>query len=184
MDLSDRVVEEEINNDNHVTDIESILPKLRHPEYYTEPCVQELAAKERAELGFCRRVSNFVVGRHGHGHIKFEGVTDVRRLDLDSLIQFNDREVIVYKDESKKPPIGQGLNKPAEVTLLKVICINKKTGQKITDGPRIEKYRNLLNKKATEQGAEFISFDPIKGEWKFKVRHFSKYEFKDEETDR
>lgn len=184
MDLSDkdRATDEEIN-DGHVRDIEAILPRFSHPEYYTEPCVEELAAKERAELGFCRRVRNFVVGRHGYGHIKFEGETDVRRLDLDSIIQFNDREVIVYKDESKKPPIGQGLNKPAEVTLLKVTCVNKKTGEKIMDGPRIEKYRNLLNKKATEQGAEFISFNPIKGEWKFKVKHFSRYEFKNEQTD-
>ncbi|KAL8159770.1 hypothetical protein V2J09_001307, partial [Rumex salicifolius] len=159
----------------HGADIEAMMPKLRHSDYYTEPRIQELAAKERAEPGFCRHVNNFVVGRHGYGSIKFLGETDVRRLDLESLIQFNNREVIVYMDDSKKPPVGQGLNKPAEVTLLNIKCFNKKTGEQITSGPRIDKYKEMLRKKAEDQGAEFVSYDPVKGEWKFKVSHFSSY---------
>ncbi|KAI3804510.1 hypothetical protein L1987_26110 [Smallanthus sonchifolius] len=98
----------------HGADIKALMPKLLHSDYYTEPRIQELAAKERVEPGFCRRVKDFVVGRHNYGSIKFLGETDVRRLDLESLIQFNNREVIVYMDETKKPPVGQGLNKPAE----------------------------------------------------------------------
>ncbi|XP_049348812.1 nuclear pore complex protein NUP98A isoform X1 [Solanum verrucosum] len=159
----------------HGADIEALMPKLLHSDYYTEPRIQELAAKERAEPGFCRRVKDFVVGRHGYGSIKFMGETDVRRLDLESLIQFNNREVIVYMDESKKPPVGQGLNKPAEVTLLNIKCFDKKTGQQYTEGPRIEKYKEMLKRKAGDQGAEFVSYDPVKGEWKFRVQHFSKY---------
>ncbi|GAB4825977.1 hypothetical protein Ancab_008846 [Ancistrocladus abbreviatus] len=160
----------------HGADIEAMMPKLRHSDYYTEPRIQELAAKERAEPGFCRRVKNFIVGRHGYGSIKFLGETDVRRLDLESLIQFNNREVIVYMDDSKKPPIGQGLNKPAEVTLLNIKCYDKKTGRQYTEGPKIEKYKEMLKKKAEDQGAEFLSYDPVNGEWKFRVNHFSKYE--------
>ncbi|XP_071741717.1 nuclear pore complex protein NUP98A-like [Rutidosis leptorrhynchoides] len=167
----------------HGADIEALMPKLRHSDYYTEPRVQELAAKERAEPGFCRRVNNFVVGRHNYGSIKFLGETDVRRLDLESLIQFNHREVIVYMDETKKPPIGQGLNKPAEVTLLNVKCLDKKTGRHFTEGPRVEKYIEMLKKKAEDQGAEFVSYDPIKGEWKFRVSHFSRYGLQDDDED-
>ncbi|XP_058084289.1 nuclear pore complex protein NUP98A-like isoform X3 [Magnolia sinica] len=163
----------------HGADIEALMPKLRHADYYTEPRVQELAAKERAEPGYCRHVKDFVVGRHSYGSIKFLGVTDVRRLDLESLIQFNNREVIVYMDENKKPPIGQGLNKPAEVTLLNIKCINKKTGEQYTEGPKVEKYKEMLMKKTQDQGAQFISYDPVKGEWKFNVDHFSRYEFCD-----
>ncbi|CAK9167473.1 unnamed protein product [Ilex paraguariensis] len=147
------------------------MPKLSHSDYYTEPRIQELAAKERAEQGFCRRVKDFVVGRHGYGSIKFIGETDVRRLDLESLIQFNNREVIVYVDENKKPPFGQGLNKPAE------------TGHHYTEGPRIDKYKELLKRNAEDQGAEFVSYDPIKGEWKFKVNHFSEHRLDDEDGD-
>ncbi|WOL15771.1 nuclear pore complex protein [Canna indica] len=160
----------------HGADIEALMPKLRQDEYYTVPRIQELAAKERAEPGFCRRVKDFVVGRHGYGSIKYFGETDVRGLDLESIVQFNNREVIVYKDESKKPPLGQGLNKPAEVTLLNIKYTDKKTGQQYTEGPKAERYKEMLKLKTQEQGAEFISYDPVKGEWKFKVQHFSRYE--------
>ncbi|XP_042490894.1 nuclear pore complex protein NUP98A [Macadamia integrifolia] len=165
----------------HGADIEALMPKLRHSDYYTEPRIQELAAKERAEPGFCRRVKDFVVGRHGYGSIKFIGETDVRRLDLESLVQFNHREVIVYMDESKKPPVGQGLNKPAEVTLLNIKCFDKKTGQQYTEGPKVEKYEEMLKKKAQDQGAEFVSYDSIEGEWKFRVSHFSRYKLQEDD---
>lgn len=167
----------------HGANIEALMPKLRRSDYYTEPRIQELAAKERAEPGFCRHVKDFVVGRHGYGSIKFLGETDVRRLDLESLVQFNNREVIVYMDESKKPPVGQGLNKPAEVTLLNIKCFDKKTGLQYTEGPKIEKYKEMLKRKAEDQGAEFISYDPIKGEWKFRVNHFSGYKLGDEDEE-
>ncbi|KAK8267723.1 hypothetical protein V6Z12_D11G018000 [Gossypium hirsutum] len=55
----------------HGADIEALMPKLRRFDYFTEPRIQELAAKERAEPGYCRRVKDFVVGRHGYGSIKF-----------------------------------------------------------------------------------------------------------------
>lgn len=165
----------------HGADIEALMPKLRHPDYYTEPKIQELAAKERAEPGFCCHVKDFVVGRHGFGSIKFFGETDVRRLDLESIVQFNNREVIVYVDDSKKPPRGQGLNKPAEVTILNIKCFDKKTGHQYTEGPKVEKYKDLLRKKTECQGAEFVSYDAVKGEWKFSVEHFSRYNMEDNE---
>lgn len=85
-------------------------------------------------------------------------------------------------DETKKPPIGQGLNKPAEVTLLNIKCFDKKTGKHFTEGPRVEKYKEMLRKKAEDQGAEFVEYDPVKGEWKFRVEHFSKYGVEDDDV--
>ncbi|CAN6239926.1 unnamed protein product [Urochloa humidicola] len=157
------------------TSVEGLLPKLPAADYFTEPSLEELAAKERGEPGYCSWVKDFVVGRHGYGSIKFLGETDVRGLDLESIVEFNDWEVIVYKDDSKKPPVGEGLNKAAEVTLLNIKCVNKKTGEQYHQGPRVERYREMLMKKGEEQGAEFVSFDPAKGEWKFRVKHFSAY---------
>lgn len=52
----------------HGADIEALMPKLRHADYFTEPKVQELAAMERAEPGHCRRVADFVVGRKVQHH--------------------------------------------------------------------------------------------------------------------
>ncbi|KAA8536678.1 hypothetical protein F0562_029156 [Nyssa sinensis] len=165
----------------HGLDVEALMPKLRRTDYYTKPQIQELAVKERAEPGFCCCVKDFVVGRHGYGSIKFLGETDVRQLDLESHVQFNNREVIVYMDECKKPPVGQGLNKPAEVTLLNIKCFDKKTRKQYIDGPKVDKYREMLIKKATNQGVEFVSYNPVEGEWKFRVQHFSRYEFRDDE---
>ena len=90
-------------------------------------------------------------------------------------MEFNNREVIVYKDDNKKAPVGEGLNKAAEVTLLNIKCVNKKTGEQYCEGARVERYREMLVKKAEEQGVEFVSFDAAKGEWKFRVKHFSAY---------
>ena len=104
--------------------VEKLMPKLTQADYFMEPSVEELAAKERAEPGYCRRVRDFVVGRQGYGSIKFLGETDVRGLDLESIVEFNNREVIVYKDDSEKPPVGEGLNKAAVVTLLNIKCMN------------------------------------------------------------
>ncbi|KAL1196169.1 Nuclear pore complex protein NUP98B [Cardamine amara subsp. amara] len=153
-------------------DIKSLMPKLNHSEYFTEPRIQELAAKETVDPGYCKRVKDFVVGRHGYGSIKFLGKTDVCRLDLEMLVQFHNREVNVYMDESKKPPVGQGLNKPAVVTLLNIKCMDKKSGKQVTEGVRLDKYKEMLKRKAKEQGAEFVSYDPLNGEWMFKVEHF------------
>ncbi|KAL9685428.1 hypothetical protein QQ045_022878 [Rhodiola kirilowii] len=167
----------------HGAGVESLLPKLRSPDYYTQPHIQELAAKERAEPGFCSGVKDFVVGRRGYGSIKFLGETDVRGLDLEALVQFNNREVMVYMDDSQKPPVGQGLNKAAEVTLLNIKCIDKKTGRPFVEGPYVEKYRQMLKKKAADQGAEFVRYNPLDGEWVFRVSHFSAYRLCNEDED-
>ncbi|KAJ3701431.1 hypothetical protein LUZ61_005136 [Rhynchospora tenuis] len=159
----------------HGAEIEALMPKLRHADFYTEPRIQDLAARERADPGFCSRVPGFVVGRTGYGCIKFLGETDVRKLDLEAIVQFGNREVVVYRDEKKKPVMGQGLNKPAEVALLNVKCINKKTGERYLSGPKVERYKEMLAKKTAEQGGEFLSYDPVKAEWRFKVMHFSRY---------
>lgn len=161
----------------HKANIDSLMPKLRHLDYYIQPAVQELAAKERAESGYCSKVKDFLVGREGYGCVKFFGETDIRGLDIESIIQFNKCEVLVYMDENIKPPPGLGLNKPAEITLLNVKCLDKKSGQPLAEGLEIAKFEKRLRKKTEEQGAEFVSYIASKGEWKFRVRHFSKYSF-------
>ncbi|CAO2162516.1 unnamed protein product [Urochloa humidicola] len=151
----------------------SVLPRLYNADYYTVPSIVELAVKESDEPGYCSHVPDFTVGRHGYGSVKFDGETDVRKLDIASIVEFNNREILVYRDESKTPPVGQGLNKPAEVTLLNVKCIDQKTGLQFTGGPTVDRYKEILVQWTKEHGAEFVAFDPVKGEWKFKVKNFS-----------
>ncbi|KAL7119806.1 hypothetical protein ACP275_02G084500 [Erythranthe tilingii] len=153
-------------------DVLALMPNLPNGDYYTEPSIKDLAAKEISEPGFCSRVNDFVVGRKGYGSIKFLGETDIRNLDIEPVICFNNREVVVYPDASKKPPAGKSLNKPAEITLMNVKCISKKTGKEYVDGAEVRSYEEMLIKKTSKCGAEFVSFDPVLGEWKFRVQHF------------
>ncbi|CAA3023857.1 nuclear pore complex NUP96 [Olea europaea subsp. europaea] len=57
-------------------DIEDSLPTLRSSDYYTEPCLSELATWEFMSPGFCSRVQDFTIGRVGFGCVKFIGETD------------------------------------------------------------------------------------------------------------
>ncbi|VAH13551.1 unnamed protein product [Triticum turgidum subsp. durum] len=151
---------------------ESVLPRLYKADYYTSPSIAELAARESNELGCCSHVKDFTVGRHGYGSIKFDGETDVRKLDIASIVEFKDREILVYTDESKRPPVGQELNKPAEITLLNVKCVDKKTGLQLTEGAEVDRYTEILAQWTKKNGAEFVAFDAVNGEWKFRIKHF------------
>lgn len=171
--LNEHEDEVDATTERHEADVVALLPKLPDgEEYYTEPSLVELAAKEKAEAGFCRHVKDFVVGRQGYGSIKFLGETDIRHLDIESVVQLKNGQVIVYPEGRKKPGVGQQLNKAAELTLLNVKCINKKTGKQYVEGHQVENYKEILTKKAQELGGEFVSYDPVKGEWKFRVQHF------------
>uniref|UniRef100_A0A251VCY0 Putative peptidase S59, nucleoporin, Nuclear protein 96 n=1 Tax=Helianthus annuus TaxID=4232 RepID=A0A251VCY0_HELAN len=132
-----------------------------------EPSLSQLITRELTDPGYCARVQNFTVGRYGYGNVRFFGETDVRWLDLDQIVKFRRHEIVVYEDETVKPSVGKGLNKAAEVTLI------------LQKDSSIEK----LKLSAENQGAEFISFDTIRKEWKFSVQHFSRFGLSDDEED-
>ena len=50
-------------------------------------------------------------------------MTNIKGMNFDDIVFFRHKEVIVYPDDSKKPELGQGLNKKAQVTLDKVRLI-------------------------------------------------------------
>ncbi|CAB1316396.1 unnamed protein product [Coregonus sp. 'balchen'] len=83
--------------------------------YYTIPAMDELA-KMVDENGVCV-VENFTVGRKGYGSVFFHGEVNVTGLNLDEIVHFRRKEVIVYLDDKNKPAEGEGLNRRAEVTL-------------------------------------------------------------------
>ncbi|XP_009614898.1 nuclear pore complex protein NUP96 [Nicotiana tomentosiformis] len=157
---------------------EAALPTLRSTDYFTEPCLSELAIRELMSPGYCSSVQDFTVGRFGYGFVKFFGETDVRGLDLDRIVTFSRHEVVVYEDENDKPPVGEGLNKPAEVTLLLKIRSSKNCD--------VDSSREMVEKlrcRTERQGARFISFNPSNGEWKFSVRHFSRFGLMDDDEE-
>lgn len=47
----------------------------------------------------------------GYGSIFFLGEVNVTSLNLDDIVHFRRKEVIVYPDDKNKPPEGEGLNR-------------------------------------------------------------------------
>lgn len=164
--------------DSSLSRAENCLPTLRSSDYYTKPCLSELAIREFSNPGYCSRVEDFVVGRFGYGCVRFFGETDVRCLDLDSIVKFRRCEIVVYEDDSSKPSVGHGLNKPAEVSLL----LQTKPSNHSNE-TELKEVVEKLKRKNESQGARFISFNPVNQEWKFSVQHFSRFGLGEEDED-
>ena len=157
------------------SEVSKLLPKLTQPDYYIEPSLTQLAAMARDDPSSLSEVANFVVGRRGVGSIRWIDPVDVRGIDLDSIVALSRGSVEVYLDDRNKPDIGSGLNRAAEITMLKVFKIEKSTGKPTKDPEMVERYARKLKKVSAEQGARFVSYDGETGTWKFEVEHFSKY---------
>lgn len=145
------------------------LPMLTSPDYYTVPSLGDIHLNEIIHSDYVSRISNFVVGRSDYGQIEFLGETDIRQLDIERIVKFDRHSVSVYENENEKPPVGHGLNKPAMVTLI----LNQRTAR--LQCGQLEKFEDKLKRCTERQGACFVSFDPLTGEWKFLVNHFSRF---------
>lgn len=158
-------------------DMAASLPTLHSSEYFTKPSIDELAASENVDSGYCSRVPNLVVGRVGYGQIEFFGYTDVRGMNLDHIVKFDRHSVVVHENEIDKPAVGHGLNKAAEVTLILHL---RASGLKGLESDRLI---SKLRKSTDRQGACFISFNSVNSEWKFRVPHFSRFGLDEDEED-
>lgn len=75
------------------------------PEYYTLPSLEELP-QYLDDNGTCI-VKGFTIGRKGYGNVYFPDEMDISGLNIDDLVHFRYREINVYPDDTKKPPVGQ-----------------------------------------------------------------------------
>ncbi|KAK9831684.1 hypothetical protein WJX74_006108 [Apatococcus lobatus] len=155
--------------------ISALLPKLEQEDYYMSPSPAQLAAMARSEPHSLAHVANFTIGRQRMGKIRWIEPVDVRRLDLDSTVRFSKDTCEVYLDEASKPDEGEGLNTTAEVELHRIFRLDKATGKPTTDPEQQQKFARRLRKTTAGQGAEFLSYDPATGIWRFRVEHFSRY---------
>ncbi|XP_054829364.1 nuclear pore complex protein Nup98-Nup96 isoform X2 [Eublepharis macularius] len=151
--------------------------------YYTIPPMEELA-KMTNDKGECV-VTDFTIGRKGYGSIYFEGEVSLTDLDLDEIVHIRRKEVIVYPDDELKPPVGEGLNRRAEVTLDGVWPTDKTSRGLIKSPERLAEmnYEGRLEAVSRKQGAQFKEYRPETGSWVFKVAHFSKYGLQDSDEE-
>ncbi|XP_053779669.1 nuclear pore complex protein Nup98-Nup96 isoform X4 [Desmodus rotundus] len=172
---------EEIENSTyHMHPAGIVLTKVG---YYTIPSMDDLA-KITNEKGECI-VSDFTIGRKGYGSIYFEGEVNLTNLNLDDIVHIRRKEVIVYLDDNRKPPVGEGLNRKAEVTLDGVWPTDKTSRCLIKSPDRLAdiNYEGRLEAVSRKQGAQFKEYRPETGSWVFKVSHFSKYGLQDSDEE-
>ncbi len=122
------------------------------------------------------------MGRTGYGNIFFPGELNVAGLDLDSIVFIRHKEVIVYPDDSKKPPLGEGLNRKAQITLDKVWPVDKTSKNWVRSPEKLSSmgYEERLQRTCLKLGAQFVEYRMETGSWVFKVDHFSKYGLADD----
>ncbi|XP_068276497.1 nuclear pore complex protein Nup98-Nup96 isoform X2 [Nyctibius grandis] len=156
---------------------------LTRPGYYTIPSMEELArlTNDRNEC----IVTGFTIGRKGYGSIYFEGEVNLTNLNLDDIVYIRRKEVTVYPDDESKPPVGEGLNRRAEVTLDGVWPTDKTSRCLIKSPERLAEmnYEGRLESVSRKQGARFKEYRPETGSWVFKVAHFSKYGLQDSDEE-
>jgi len=115
-------------------------------------------------------VQDLKVTRTDIGSIHFHGWTDCRGMDFDSIISLEVGEVLVYPDPKTKPPPGEGLNKPATVTMFQ--CWPPNGSDCLKDQRAQEKYRRKIQQMTEKKNAYFLDYDCRSGIWKFQVEHF------------
>lgn len=137
-----------------------------------------------AEDGTCI-VPNFTVGREGYGNVYFGKEMDVAGLNLDEIVHFRNKEVIIYPDDDNKPPIGQGLNREAQITLDQVWPLDKSKHEPIKDPEQLAEmdWEGRLRRVCNKNSTRFVEFRPETGSWVFRVKHFSKYGLNDSDED-
>uniref|UniRef100_A0A8C5T9V5 Nuclear pore complex protein Nup98-Nup96 n=1 Tax=Malurus cyaneus samueli TaxID=2593467 RepID=A0A8C5T9V5_9PASS len=172
--------EEEAEGTHHLHPAGIVLTRAG---YYTIPSLEELArlTNDRNEC----IVTDFTIGRKGYGSIYFEGEVNLTNLNLDEIVHIRRKEVIVYPDDERKPPIGEGLNRRAEVTLDGVWPTDKTSRCLIKSPERLAEmnYEGRLEAVSRKQGARFKEYRPETGSWVFKVAHFSKYGLQDSDEE-
>ncbi|CAG8452292.1 7060_t:CDS:10 [Paraglomus brasilianum] len=145
-------------------------------DYWTSPSLSELRNMSEAQL---KKVIDFTIGRGDLGQIHFTESVDLTGIPLSSLIgdvvEIVPRSVSVYEDcKIPKPPVGQGLNVPAAITLKKCWPVGKVKQDPIRD-PADPLVRQRIARLKQMPGTEFISYDAYTGAWTFLVQHFTKY---------
>jgi nuclear pore complex protein Nup98-Nup96 len=153
--------------------------------YWMQPTKEDILDMNRMQR---QKVVDFTVGRENVGAVRFKVPVDLSNIDLDQL--FNNivileaRSATVYPVAAKKPPVGKGLNVPAQISLEQSWprARDKRTPLQDKSGVRFTKHVERLKR---IENTTFESYDPDTGVWTFSVEHFTTYglDYDEEETE-
>ncbi|GAO18625.1 hypothetical protein UVI_02062170 [Ustilaginoidea virens] len=149
--------------------------------YWMRPSREELQNMNRMQR---LRVDNFTVGRDHVGYIKFKVPVDMSNIELDDIcggiIQLDPRSATVYPVQAKKPPVGKGLNVPAQISLEQSWPRGDRDKRNTSDPKRVNKHVERLKR---IPDTVFESYDKETGVWTFGVEHFTTYGLDDSDEE-
>lgn len=146
---------------------------LRRPLYYSIPCVAELE-KMKKDHGNCL-VKGFTVGRLGYGNVYFPETMDVANLNIDKILHISYKEINVYPGNVKKPPVGEGLNRRAFITLDAVHPIVNGKSVKQPNKALLLQFVGQLEEVCAKKNMTFLEYRAQTGSFVFEVEHFATY---------
>lgn len=145
--------------------------------YWMSPSKEEIEQMNRVQR---QQVVNFTVGRTNVGQVRFRVPVDLTKINLDSImdgiVTLIIRSATVYPDVNTKPPVGQGLNVPAEILLLHT-C--PRSGPDATPA----KMKKHITRLKGIPDTTFVSYDEQTAAWVFRVEHFTTYGLDDDDED-
>lgn len=140
-------------------------PQQREDPYFIfDPDIEKMRPEELTG------VSELSITRPGIGSITFHGMTDCTDLNFEKIVRLEVGEVLVYPEHGMKPPVGQGLNKSATVTMYQ--CWPPTGSKLLQDTKSQERYCRKIQQMTEQKNAVFIDYDCASGIWKFRVEHF------------
>jgi len=129
------------------------LPILKDSNYSITPDIIEMARMSEFDL---MNIKDLIIENES-GKIHWTGNTDVIGVNFDDIVKIRDFSATVYPEEIEakglKPEVGQKLNKPAIITLFKIVQSNK-------DRTSISDFKeNLKNRCEQLESCTFIDYD-------------------------
>ncbi|KAI5464757.1 nuclear protein 96-domain-containing protein [Mariannaea sp. PMI_226] len=147
--------------------------------YWTSPPLKDLESLNRMQR---QKVDNFTVGRDNVGYVAFKVPVDISNIDLadicGTLVVLEPRSATVYPVSAKKPPVGKGLNVPAQISLEQSWPRGGRDKRITNDPKRFNKHVERLKK---IENTTFESYDKDTGIWVFSVEHFTTYGLDDDD---
>lgn len=172
-----------------------LVPTLTDKSYEVKPSIE--AMKQYSEEGLAQ-VEDFTISRANYGAITWPGFTDVRGLDIDATVDIQKNSVELFGDKWKasmkrrilgdsgddesaedipEPAVGEGLNKPAIVTLYNCKPVDLDSRAQYTEEElrkAFDAQEQLLIRYTKGMNASFLSLSED-WTWRFRVEHFSRY---------
>lgn len=156
---------------NGVLQQEVLSPAVPRPDLGDLFLTPDIYALPATEL---RDVRELTIHKPSVGEVTFHGSIDLVRErhileDLPHVVRLDPGEVVLYPDASTKPREGEGLNRPATITLFN--CMPPSNAS-FPDAETKQRYRDRIAQMTESKGARFVDYDCERGIWRFRVEHF------------